>query len=131
MRGIIAIVTGLFLLIGGSMYGMPQYNVWQQGLAGQAALERAKQDRQIKVEEAEADKAAALLEGQAEVLRADGVAKANKVMAASLGGPEGYLRWRYILAIEKTAQYNNTVIYIPTEANIPIMEANRFGSTRY
>lgn len=125
------ITGGIFLgiaLIGGCMWGQPQYNVWEQGLVGEAALAKATQDRQIRVQEAEADKAAAKLEGEAEVARATGVAEANKIMADSLGGPEGYLRWRFILALEKN-QSAGKIIYVPTEAGLPILEANRLRSS--
>ena len=43
------------VLIAGLMAGCPRYNVWQQGLKGQAELRRAQQNRQITVEEAMAD----------------------------------------------------------------------------
>ncbi len=37
------------------MIGLPQYKVWQQGLAGEAALAKATQERLIQIEQAKAE----------------------------------------------------------------------------
>ncbi len=58
----------------------------------------------------------------AEVIRARGVAEANKIIGDSLQGNEGYLRYLWITSLENS---NQQVIYIPTEANLPILEASR------
>lgn len=80
------------------MYGMPMYNVYS-----------AKMD------------AATLLAG-AEVERAKGVAKANQIIGDSLKNNEDYLRYLFVNNLEHTS---NQVIYVPTEANLPILEATR------
>jgi len=102
--------------------GYPYYNVWEQGLAGEAELKRAEQNRQIAIEEAAAKKESAQLLADAEVIRARGVKEANEIIAEGLGGPQGYLRYLYIQALEDT---KNQVIYLPTEAGLPILEAKR------
>ena len=104
------------------MWGCPQYNVYQQGLSGQASLARAEQDRQIAIREASAKRDSASLLAEAEVIRAGGVAKANSIIAKGLGGPQGYLRYLWIQAL---AENDSEVIYIPTEAGLPILEAKR------
>ena len=51
-------VSSLVLFLGISAavaFGYPQYKVWEQGKAGEAALAKATQDRQIKVQDAEAE----------------------------------------------------------------------------
>lgn len=49
-------------------------------------------------------------------------------MAQSLGGPENYLRWAYIDMLKETAdQQDRQIIYIPTEAGMPILEAGQRG----
>ncbi len=117
---------GLFLMlcamIGLGMWGCPQYHVWEQGLAGQAELRRAEQNRMIAVQEALAKKESAKLLGEAEVERAGGLAEANKIVGQSLGGPENYLRYLWIQQIDKVS---GQVIYIPTEAGLPLSEAGR------
>ena len=58
----------------------------------------------------------------AEVERAKGVAEANKIIGESLNGNDAYLRY---LWIERLGQNGQDVIYIPTEAGLPILEAGR------
>lgn len=109
-----------FLVLG--MSGCPYYNVWQQGLRGEAELKRAEHNRQIRVEEAAAIKESAQLLADAEVIRAGGVKEANDIIAQGLGGPEGYLRYLFIQVLDNG---KNQIIYLPTEAGIPILEAAR------
>jgi len=125
-----SIVVGAFLLFGGvgsCMYVAPMYNVYSQKMDGEAELAKADSNRQIKVREAQAAFDAADLTAKAEVRRAQGVADANKIIAEGLGGPEGYLRWRYIEMLEETGKNGKgrDVIYVPTEAGLPVLEAGK------
>jgi predicted aminopeptidase len=119
---IVVVVIALVILIAGGMAGCPTYNVWQQGLAGQAELKRAEQNRQIQVEEALALKESAVLLAEAEVLRAHGVAEANEIIGQSLKDNEAYLRYLWINGLQDGS---SEIIYVPTEANLPILEATR------
>ena len=107
------------------MAGCPQYDVWRKGLEGKAILKEAEWSRQVKIQEAKARNESASLLAEAEVTKAKGVSAANNIMADSLGGPEGYLRWKYIEMLEETGQSSNTIVYIPTEGGMPILEAGR------
>lgn len=114
-----------FFIIGGiafSLWGCPQYAVYQQNLAGQAKLAEAQSSREIAVREAMAKKDAAKLLADAEVERARGVAQANQIIGESLKNNEDYLRYLFVNGLENT---KNQVIYVPTEAQLPILEANR------
>lgn len=104
------------------LYAIPQYNVWRASLAGEAELRRAEQNRRITVEEANAKKAAAQALADAEVIRAKGVAEANRIVGESLSDSENYLRY---LWIDNLGNTSNQVIYIPTEAGLPILEAGK------
>jgi hypothetical protein len=103
----------LIFLLG---YVVPVMKPWWAQQDGKAELAQAEQNRQIKVIEAEAAKTA-------EITRAEGVAKANEIIGSSLKGNEDYLRYLYITGL--TEQTNKEVIYIPTEATMPILEAGR------
>jgi hypothetical protein len=115
------IVIALFLIVGGC-FGYPQYNVYQQRLEGEAELEKQKYEKQVAVQGALAKKESAGLLADAEVLRAEGVAKANKIIGDSLKNNESYLRW---LWIEHMSDSKKETIYIPTEAGLPILEAGK------
>ena len=116
-------IVGALLLFGVSLAaGCPPYHVWEQGLVGEAELRRAQQNRQIEIARAEAARDAATSLAQAEVERAKGVAQANAIIAGGLGGAEGYLRYLWIHGMQTN---NMQVVYIPTEAGIPILEAHR------
>lgn len=118
--GILAIIV-----LGGGLAFAPQYSVWSEGLVGQAELARAEQNRQIRIQTSKALADSAQYEAEAEITRARGVAEANEIIADGLGGPEGYLRWRYIEMLQETGGKGRETIYIPTEAGMPILEAQR------
>ena len=124
MMVVFDISLGLFVVTALLMYVLPLYGVWSQGLTGQAELQRATYNRQIAVNEAQAKHAAAAELAKAEVERAKGVAQANQIIGESLKNNEAYLRYLWIHAL---SDGKNEVIYVPTEANLPILEAGRFG----
>ena len=104
---------------------IPNWNVWRKELAGKGQLREAEWNRRILVEEAEAKRQASTLQAQAEVERAKGVAEANQIIGDSLDGSEAYLRYLWIQGLQDGS---SEVIYVPTEANLPILEAGRgFG----
>lgn len=122
-RKFLLMVGTLFTLIALGMAGCPAYNVYRQRMAGQAQLAEAVSNRQIAIQEAHAKMEAAKDLAQAEIIRATGIAKANKIIGQSLENNKAYLDWLWIDQLEKN---QNAVIYVPTEANLPILEANRF-----
>ena len=59
-------------------------------------------------------------DAEIEVARATGVAKSNEIIAGSI--TDNYLRYKWVEGLQRN---NMTVVYVPTEANLPIMEAGR------
>lgn len=116
--------AALFILIAIPMIIWPQYKVWEQGQKGRAELARATQNRQIAIEVAKAKLESAGLEAKAEIERAKGVAEANKIIGDSLKGNEAYLRYLWINGLQSDG-HTPQVIYVPTEAGLPILEAGR------
>lgn len=120
-------IVGLFMVgvmtIGTGMVGCPIYNVWNAQKAGEAELAQAEQNKQIAIAQAKAKAESAKFEADAEVTRAGGVAQANKIIGDSLKDNEAYLRYLWINGLEQNK--NQTVVYVPTEANLPVLEANR------
>jgi len=113
-------LTGVVIVL--CMYLYPKYNVYAQRLQGEALLAHAQAAKEVAVAEAKAKMEAADMLSQAEIKRAEGVAKANQIIGESLKNNEGYLRYLWINNLEAN---NPTVIYVPTEAGLPIMEAGR------
>lgn len=111
------------LVSGGILFLLPNYYVWQQNKEGEAELAKAEQNRQIAIQEAKAKEESAKSLANAEVIRAEGVAKANKIIGDSLQNNEAYIHYLWIEALRESS---NEVIYIPTEAGIPITESQRF-----
>ncbi len=115
-----SVVLILLILVG--MWGCPQYEVYEQHLKGEAELKRAEQNRKITIQEAQAKEESAKSLANAEVIRAEGVAKANQIIGNSLRGNESYLRYLWIDGLHTQQQQ---IIYVPTEAGLPILEAGR------
>lgn len=122
-KAIIGIAVLLIGTIGLGMAGFPAYNVYSATMSGKAELAQAEQNRQIQIAQSKAKAEAAEYEANAEVIRAQGVAKANQIIGESLKGNEDYLRYLWVNNIENNK--NETVVYVPTEANMPILEATR------
>lgn len=108
------------IVIGGLFFVGPQYGVWQQSLAGKAELQKAEYTRQVAVLEAQAKMDSASKLAEAEVIRAEGVAKANKIIGNSLKDNREYLQYLYITGLEEGANKGNVTIYVPTEGGMPV-----------
>lgn len=112
-------VIVVIILIAAIMIGGPVYRVWNQEMSGKAEFAQAEQNRKIKIEEAKANLEAEKLNAQAEVERAKGAAEAIKI-------ENGQLTSTYIQYLWVRTQAQNSpekIVYIPTEASMPILEA--------
>lgn len=109
----------LAILIAGAMFGWPAYRVWQAGMEGKAILRRAEHEKMVAIETAKAEVDSAKL-------RAEAIALVGK---AAQEYPE-YRQQEFIAAFGEAIKSGEVeqIIYVPTEANIPIVEANRLGN---
>lgn len=112
---VIGVIWGL-----GALY--QTYKVWSYGQDGKAELAKAEWTKKILTETAKAELENSKLKSEAEVARARGVAEANKIIGDSLKGNEDYLRYLWITNMSESSK---DVIYIPTEAGMPILEAGK------
>ena len=55
-------------------------------------------------------------------IEAEGIANANQIIINSLNGPELYIQYLWTEALKNG---NNQTIYVPSNADIPVTEANR------
>lgn len=116
----IGIKIGLILLVIFCLYlwGYPHYRVYSAQKDGEAILAHAQSSREVAVAEAKAKMESSSLLSQADTIRAHGVARSNKIIGLSLKENKEYLQWLWIDHLEKA-----NVIYVPTEANLPLLEA--------
>lgn len=127
-EGELAVVILVFIVIVfiiAAMFLLPIYNRWRAGVNGQAELNQAEYNRQIATLEAKQKMDSAEYLNKAEIIRAKGVAEANKIIADGLGGSEGYLRYLWIQSLSNESKSSPQIIYIPTEAGMPILEAGK------
>ena len=115
-------LCGIFILliIVGAMTGCPVYKVWTAEMEGKAEMAKAEQNRQIQVLEAKANLESQVLNSQSEVERAKGMAEAIEIEDGKLT-PQ-YIQYLWVRNLDDTQA---TKIYIPTEANLPILEAKK------
>lgn len=116
---IVMVIIGIITL---AMWGCPQYQVYSQRMDGESQLAHAEYSKKVQVQDAMGKFEAAKSLAMAEVERAKGIAAANKIIGESLEHNEGYLHW---LWIESLKEKNGDVIYVPTEAGLPILEAGK------
>lgn len=115
------VVAVIAAIVVACLFCAPMYKVWAAEQHGKAQFAEAEQNRKIKIEEAKANLEAEKLNAQAEVERAKGAAEAIRIENGSLT-PE-YIQ--YLWVRQQDELNDKTIIYIPTEANLPILEANR------
>jgi hypothetical protein len=120
--GVIIVILVIVSIIVGLFAGWPQYNLYRARVSGQAQLAESISSKQVMVQDALAKKESAQSLADAEVIRAGGVARANKIIGDSLKDNEAYLRYLFVNNLENT---KNQIIYVPTEANLPILESRR------
>ena len=118
--GIVTVILVAAMMTGG-LFIVPYYNVWQQEMSGKAEFAKAEQNRKIKIEEAKANLEAEKLNAQAEVERAKGAAEAIRIENGSI--TPAYIQ--YLWVRQQSNLNDKTVIYIPTETNLTVLEASR------
>ena len=115
-RWVIRVVGMIVIMLVIFMGGCPYYDVWKQGMAGEAVLNKARQVRDITIEQARA-------ESEAAELRANAI---SVVGAAATQYPE-YRRQEFLGSLGEALTNCNVdqILYLPTEAMIPITEAGK------
>lgn len=101
-----------------SIAGFPPYRVWNADMTGRAKLAESENARKVLIEQARAEQEAAKM-------RADAIAIVGK---AAKEYPE-YRQQEFLGAFAEALKEGNIsqIMYIPTEASIPITEAGRLA----
>ena len=121
---VVKVVGGIVAFFVVMAFVRPWYNVWSQEMEGKAEFAKAEQNRKIKIEEARANLEAEKLNAQAEIERAKGAAEAIKIENGSI--TPTYIQ--YLWVRQQSDLCVKTVIYIPTESNLPLLESTRMNS---
>lgn len=109
----------LVMLIVAVMAGCPTYSVYTARMDGEATQARANGAKQALVAQAQAEKEAAQL-------RADAI----KIVGQAAKEYPEYRTQEFIGAFANALEGGkiSQIIYVPTEANIPITEASKFAT---
>ena len=109
-----AILVGVLLLtvlVGGGMWGCPQYNVYMSSMSGKAMLMKSEHERKTLVERARAEKDSAQLRAEAIVIMGQ----------AAKDFPE-YRHQEFIGAMGNAIENGSVkMIFVPTEGSIPVL----------
>ena len=121
MKKLKTVIISIFLIlgfIGLLMWGIPKYNVWNKQLKGEAQLKESEYSKKVLIEEAKAKLEAEKLNAEAEVERAKGMSEAMEIENGKL--TDTYIKYLWVRGM--TGNEAN-IIYIPTEAGLPVLEA--------
>lgn len=115
-RWVFTSLVGLVATVTISMLVYPQYRVYLLRLEGEAILAKSEAQKRVLVEQARAEKEAAQLRAEA----------INILGEAAQKFPE-YREQEFMGAFAEALREGNMqqIIYVPTEANIPIIERKR------
>ena len=107
----------IIFVIGLIFYIYPGYNVYSSKMGGEAILKKAQYAEYSARIKAKAKFEAAKYLAEAEVERAQGIAKSIKIVGNALNDNPGYLDYRWLQNLKET---KNQVIYVPERNNNPL-----------
>lgn len=111
------------IVIGVLMWILPIYGVWTSRKSGEAELAEAENAEKVAIMKANARLSSAKANKEAEIIEAEAVSMSIKEIGEALEKNPSYNRWQWIKMMDR--DNNKSVIYVPTETNIPILEATR------
>lgn len=116
----IALVCGIlaFLLFVGIPLTWISTKEWRRDIDGRAKLAEAINASKVKTERARADFESSKLNAKAEVARAKGTAEAVTIENGAI--TPSYTNYLFVKQLAKA-----NVVYVPTEAGLPVLEAGR------
>lgn len=112
------------LILMWALWGYPKWRVWAAHQAGLADLQQARNEQQIQVASAQSRLDAAALNKKAAIVEAEAVSAQIQAIGDQLRQHDLFLRWQWIKMMEEHGTASS-VIYVPTEAGLPILEAKR------
>jgi len=119
----VGIILLIIILIVALMAILPVYGVWTSKKDGEAQLQESLNAQKVQITQAQSRLDAAQLNKQAAIIEAEAVAKQIETIGANLKEHDLYLKWQWIKMMEERP--DSSVIYVPTEASLPILEAGK------
>jgi hypothetical protein len=114
-------ITGFFLVLWVVLsLAAPQLRLYKANTEKKAAIAEARAQSDAAEYTAERKVKIATSEAEADRIRAVGIADANETIASSL--TDEYNQWYFI---DRLDDVNGQIIYVPTEAGVPITEGGR------
>jgi len=116
------IVLTVIALVTLSLWGCPQYRVYNARMSGKASIQKAEEQKKILIEDAAARLEAAKLDAQSEIERAKGMSEAMKIEGGQL--TPVYNQYLFIRTLEELSEQGNLpqIIYLPSEGMVPVMD---------
>ena len=106
-----------------SLWFFPWYGVWISKKSGEGEYAKAQNEQLVQISQAEGRLRAAEANKKAAIIEAEAVAEQIERIGANLKEHDLYLKWQWIKMMEERPE--SSTIYVPTEANLPILEASR------
>jgi hypothetical protein len=119
--GVVLLVIFVLFVLWGLVAG-PIWNVWASKKAGEAVLQEAINTQRVQLAHAEARKEAATLNKEAAIIEASAVGEQIRTIGSELKDHNLFLQWQQI---EMMKSHEGSIIYVPTEAGLPILEAGK------
>ena len=111
------VVIAIIVIITAIAFIHPWYKVWSQEMENKAELAKTEQN----INKAKANLEIEKLNAQAEIEKAKGAATAISLEKENI--TPSYIQYLWVKELGKGR--NKTIIYIPTETNLPILESTR------
>ena len=105
--------------IGACAYGVPQYNLYKAETMKREKIAEAKANSDSAEYEAERAVEIAQAQAEADIIRAEGIAEANRLISESL--TDEYNQWHAVEQLNPNA----TTVYVPSDGPLPLPEASR------
>lgn len=121
---LVVLVVGAAVVV---LWAWPHYTLWSTKMAGEARTVQAEHEGAARLAQAESEKKIQIESARAEVESAKLRAEAIQIVGKATKEFPEYRTQEFIGAFAEALKEGNIsqIIYVPTEANIPIIEARR------
>jgi hypothetical protein len=124
VAGVVALIAVIVVTVFIWKLVTPKMNLYRSNTEKQSVIKEQEAKSEAEVFAAQKRVIAAEAEAEARIIEAESIAQSQQIISETLT-PE-YLRWRFYEVLSTT---DGQIIYVPTEAGLPITEAPRMAPT--